>query len=178
MGRIANANPYPNLPDSVRCDCGHQLNQHWLTMEYNGETRQCPHCNCGVLDNPPHDPIAPKSFGKAPQNMSAINLCERCDSLMLQKAVAKISHYTTGENVWKEQELCPGCYGDFMRFLETKPDREKQTYREPWTKEKPQTESMLMLERGYCGEKHDNPEAMCLRVKGHDGMHRDGALEW
>ena len=111
--------------------------------------------------------------------MSAINLCERCDSLMLQKAVATVTLCPEPRAAYETRELCPGCYGDIMRFLETKPaEREKQTYREPWTKEPPRTEAMLMLERGYCGAKHEEPDAMCLRVKGHDGMHRDGELEW
>lgn len=110
--------------------------------------------------------------------MSAVNLCERCDSLMLGKAVGSLDLQKSEEARNERIELCPACIGDLVAFLAEHPVRDRTTFREGWKPEAKRTDSQLMLENGYCGNHPDDGEAMCLRPKGHEGNHVDGAFSW
>lgn len=112
--------------------------------------------------------------------MSVVNLCERCGSLMLGKAVVQISVRENPDVNFEGIEICPGCLSDYYRFLEAKPDRNGTVFKEPYTKPPEQSESTLVLTSGYCGETHtfEGRDFMCLRPKGHKGYHEDGSVEW
>ena len=175
-GPIVNVAPFRDFDADILCrGCGHPLVIHW---EFRGGFG-CPMCNEQQCPVSMRENLIP-DFAKPPEerttSMSAVNLCERCGSLMLGKAVATIVLQKDPSKATEKIEFCPGCLNDFLRLMETKPDREKETYREPW-KETHRPESMLMLERGTCGEKYQD-KYLCLRAKDHDGLHRDGEIEW
>lgn len=64
--------------------------------------------------------------------MSALNLCERCDALMLGKAVGTIRLEETPTADYKSYELCPACVGDFHDFMHSGPSRDARPFREPY----------------------------------------------
>lgn len=179
---ISDVSPFADLSNNVGCgECRHPLVQHW-TMRIGLQTVYgCPHCAQGRTKDFPYCtkpfPVVEMREPKMEVRlMSAVNLCERCGNLMLGKAVATLTLQKTPTAEVERLEWCPGCVNDFVRFLETQPDRPNETYREPW-KETKRPESMLMLEKGTCGDKYQD-KYLCLRAKDHDGLHRDGEIEW
>lgn len=114
--------------------------------------------------------------------MSAINLCERCDALMIGSAVAHVEIKTGPREEYQRMEICPPCVGDLMAWQAEKPQRDKQVYRSPWKPSEQPSAARLALEAaGYCGAVYEvdgTPKYMCLRTPGHVGLHEDGAQTW
>jgi hypothetical protein len=113
--------------------------------------------------------------------MSAINICDRCASLMTGRAIGTLSIEKAPTEYAERKEICPACVGELVAFLAEKPVRDRGTaYTEPYTDTPPKSEAMMMLEAGPCGMQttEDGVEFMCLRAKGHKGYHIDGNKEW
>ena len=66
--------------------------------------------------------------------MASINMCERCPSMATGNAIGELSLITSGEYNGEaiKMELCPGCIGEIVAFVEMKPEREHSAYRNAW----------------------------------------------
>lgn len=76
---------------------------------------------------------------------SAVHICERCDSWSVGKAIGHIEYRTSPDSPYANAEICPGCVGDFMEWLNDPivSHREKG-YKHPWTPEDtPETGEIL-----------------------------------
>lgn len=84
---------------------------------------------------------------KVTNTVSALNLCERCDALMLGKAVATLQVQDSPRDYAKTIEICPACIGDFHDFMHSGPTRDNRPFREPYTPpeeaEKPAPKELL-----------------------------------
>lgn len=113
--------------------------------------------------------------------MSSVNLCERCGSLMLAKALGTLELARFPGDPYNRIELCPACISELNAFLAEKPERHRgEAFTEPWSPTPAKSEAVMMLEAGPCGEQktENGVEFMCLRARGHKGYHIDGSMEW
>lgn len=174
--------------DGACQDCNHQLRDHfWWVQEGNHTIMEkgCPAC--------PDEHCKPVIVQreKAP-TMSAVNLCDRCNALMLGKAVAVLGASTLFGAVQAHKEICPECMKELMAFLKDAPNREGQVFREPYDPEAKEPDPVVpQLTAGavsvYCGavllddgpdDSQGDPLAMCLLPPNHKGNHTDGAEAW
>lgn len=77
--------------------------------------------------------------------MATINLCERCGTMATSQAMGGVQSWDAPQNPMGEAvELCPGCVGDFKRFMSYEtvaaPADRPQSYRKPW--EEPKSDSL------------------------------------
>lgn len=71
--------------------------------------------------------------------MATVNLCDRCNSLMLSRAGVVMNLYSAREQT-RDIELCPECHKELDAWLSEAPAREKTVYRDPYVKELPASE--------------------------------------
>lgn len=133
--------------------------------------RGCRHCTHGVCRNV-----------RMENSMSSVNLCERCGSLMLARALGSVEVVKRPGDPYERVEFCPACVADLVGFLAEHPTRNRgEAFTEPWEPAPEKSETVAMLEAGPCGAQtvgQDGVEFMCLRAKGHKGYHIDGTKEW
>lgn len=66
--------------------------------------------------------------------MSAVNICDRCGSLVRGVALGAISLVTSGDSDRErvDKELCPGCIEDLLPLIETEVEPKQRGYKDPY----------------------------------------------
>lgn len=118
--------------------------------------------------------------------MSAINICERCDSLMTGNALSTLAlqiNFNTREVQERRMDICPDCVTELLEFIANAPTRGKTVYRNPWTEtppEAPEPERVAITAAAICGiyAEAGHTKLVCKREPGHDGLHEDSGIKW
>lgn len=65
--------------------------------------------------------------------MSAINMCDRCQTMMTGNALAGIRYNVNNTERPELLEICPGCVVDFLEWTKTMPTSDRpKAYKEPF----------------------------------------------
>lgn len=86
--------------------------------------------------------------GRKTNQMSSINMCDRCGALVQGEAVGAVT-LVTGSNVRAERmhkEICPGCVAALLALLEAAATPSQQAYKEPWKRPQPAPKGMGELQ--------------------------------
>lgn len=113
-------------PHSSICTC------EPCTLEY--ETHQKRGCNCVTCQRQRLNRNVPyHSNEQGETQMAGVQFCDRCESMGKATAMGRLVFHMHPMDGGKSLELCPGCVGDMVDFLEhdVMTEREKG-YREPY----------------------------------------------
>lgn len=94
-------------------------------------------CGCGVCA----EVREREQFGNLPMNdqrrethgMASVNMCERCDAVMVGRAVGSVLLVLSSDPDTYEQikkELCPGCVEDLLLLVEVRVPAKQPSYRD------------------------------------------------
>lgn len=70
--------------------------------------------------------------------MSSINICERCETMSLGKAMGTVSTRTDPTTPWESKDICPGCVTDFITWFKEGESiqRDVKAYKKPYEEPK------------------------------------------
>lgn len=99
-------------------------------------------CACDVCVNQTQNRQNPyRSDAKGETVMATVNFCDRCESMGKADAMGRLTYMTDITQLPKDVEICPGCVGDFMEWLESDiMTTRERGYRKPWKKEEKEPE--------------------------------------
>jgi hypothetical protein len=124
------------------CTCVDCINDY-LTHNRN-KNCTCPDCAQHRVKALPR--IRPKkTVTERTTTVATVNFCEReqCQTMGKSHVMGLVTYSTEMHSDNKAIELCPGCVGEFMEWLDKAPETERpKAYKEPWVKTEKSAETM------------------------------------
>lgn len=102
----------------------------------------CVHHNIAI-----NDPF--RTDEKGTPQVATVNFCDRCESMGKSHVMGSMSFRTDASKKDVSKELCPGCIGELMEWLENDITTTRQkAYKEPWSPDDNETSGEIITEGG------------------------------